>query len=68
MTRDELAAWRASMTLTQRAAAEALGITLATYQRMERGREWGKPDPVTIDRRTALACAALRAGIAPEGA
>lgn len=67
MTPAELATWRAEMNLTQRAAAEALGITLATYQRLERGQEWDGSKPVFIDRRTALACAAIRAGINPEG-
>ena len=36
------------------------------YQAMERGRSWGTGRPVPIDRRTALACAAVRAGLAPE--
>jgi DNA-binding XRE family transcriptional regulator len=53
------------MGYTQRAAAAALGITLATYQRLERGAEWADGAAVTIDRRTALACAALAAGL-PE--
>lgn len=67
MTPADLATWRTDMQLTQRGAAEALGITLATYQRLERGQEWGGSKPVAIDRRTALACAAIRAGINPEG-
>ena len=67
MTSVDLAAWRAQMTYTQRQAAAALGITLATYQRLERGAEWADGAPVTIDRRTALACAAIAAGIAPWG-
>lgn len=67
MTPADLAAWRARMALTQRQAAAALGITLPTYQRLERGAEWADGAPVTIDRRTALACAAIAAGIAPWG-
>lgn len=71
MTPAELAAWREHMAYTQRAAAAALGVTLATYQRLERGAEWGGGAAVTIDRRTALACAALAAGLdgwrAPAG-
>lgn len=66
MTGTDLAAWRASLRLSQRAAAAELGVTLATYQAMERGRSWGTGRPVPIDRRTALACAAVRAGLAPE--
>ena len=63
MTPADLAAWRARMALTQRQAAAALGVTLATYQRLERGAEWADGAPVTIDRRTALACAALAVGL-----
>lgn len=63
----DIATWRASLKLSQRAAAAALGVTLATYQAMERGRAWGSEKPLLIDRRTALACAAIRAGLAPEG-
>ena len=63
MTSVDLAAWRAQMTYTQRQAAAALGITLPTYQRLERGAEWADGAPVTIDRRTALACAALAVGL-----
>lgn len=51
------------MAYTQRQAAAALGITLATYQRLERGAEWTDGAAVTIDRRTALACAAIAAGL-----
>ena len=63
MTPADLAAWRARMAFTQRQAAAALGITLPTYQRLERGAEWADGAAVTIDRRTALACAALAAGL-----
>ncbi|MCL2326788.1 MAG: helix-turn-helix domain-containing protein [Proteobacteria bacterium] len=67
MTPEQLKRWREDMGFPQRAAAEALGITLATYQRLERGQEWDGSKPVFIDRRTALACAAIRAGLTPEG-
>jgi len=63
----DLATWRASLKLSQRAAAAALGVTLTTYQAMERGRSWGTGRPVPIDRRTALACAAILAGLEPVG-
>lgn len=63
MTPSDLATWRAQLGYTQRAAAAALGITLPTYQRLERGAEWADGAAVTIDRRTALACAALAAGL-----
>lgn len=63
MTPADLATWRAHLGYTQRQAAAALGITLPTYQRLERGAEWADGAAVTIDRRTALACAALFAGL-----
>lgn len=61
-----LRAWRRVVNLSQRAAAEALGVTLATLQRMERGKDWGTDKPVEIDLRTRLACAAIRHNIPPE--
>lgn len=64
MTPADLAAWREHTAYTQRQAAAALGVTLATYQRLERGAEWADGAPVAIDRRTALACAAIAAGLA----
>src|SRR5574337_1954036 len=42
----------------------ALGVRLATYQEWERGARFADGRPVQIDRRTALACAALAAGLA----
>ncbi len=65
MTPADLATWRTQMDMTQRQAAEALGVTLPTYQRLERGAAFDTGKPVEIDRRTALACAALAAGLAP---
>ena len=58
MTADQLRAWQAHMGLTQRAAAAALGVTQAAYSRWVTGA-------TPIDRRTALACAALAAGLGP---
>lgn len=65
MSPTDLKAWRETMAYSQRAAAAALGITLATYQAMERGSNFATGKPVEIDRRTALACGALAAGV-PE--
>jgi hypothetical protein len=67
MTPTDLAAWEAHMGLTQRAAAAALGVSLPTYQAWRRGAHFKTGAPVEIDRRTALACAALAAGM-PEWA
>lgn len=63
MTPSDLAAWRAKMGYSQRAAAEALGMAPRSYQQLERGTSWTTGLPVSIDLRTALACAALAAGI-----
>ena len=67
MTPQELFDWREAVGLTQRAAAVQLGMTLPTYQRLERGTDWKTDKPVRITRAVALACAAIRAGLAPEG-
>jgi transcriptional regulator with XRE-family HTH domain len=63
MTPADLAAWRAKMGYTQRAAAAALGVSLPTYQRMERGADFATGKAQVIDRRTALACAAIADGL-----
>ena len=64
MTPTDLALWRASLHMSQRAAAAALGVSLATYQAMERGRAWSTGKPITISRRTELACAAISGKLA----
>lgn len=58
MTPADLRAWRTHMAWSQNQAADKLGITQQVYSRHERGE-------VKIDRRTALACAALSAGLGP---
>lgn len=63
MSPENFKAWRKHMSLSQRAAADELGVTLATLQSWERGKNWSTDKPVEIDRRTALACAALSAGL-----
>ncbi|MBC3931963.1 helix-turn-helix domain-containing protein [Undibacterium curvum] len=65
MTPDNLRAWQSQMGYTQAGAAEALGVSLATYKDWLTGKSRTTGRPVTIDRRTALACAALVAGIPP---
>ena len=54
MTPADLRAWQAHMGLTQLAAAQALGVSLATYKRWLVGE---------VPRTTELACAALAAGL-----
>lgn len=55
------------MGLSQRAAADALGVALSTYQAWARGHDVRTGRAVTIDRRTALACAAVEGGLSPAG-
>lgn len=63
MTPADLLAWRKHMGYTQHTAAQALGVTLVTYQALERGRRYDSGKEVVIDRRTALACAAIAEGL-----
>jgi DNA-binding XRE family transcriptional regulator len=63
MSPEDMQAWRQHMGYSQRAAADALGVSLPTLQAMERGSAFATGKPVMIDRRTALACAAIAAGI-----
>ncbi len=59
-----VARWQARMSLADRAAAAALGLTLAGYQALKRGASLkGEPRPANL--RTRLACAALEAGLVP---
>lgn len=58
MTSDELRAWQAAMRYTYDTAAEALGMSRSGYAKLLSGASG-------IDRRTALACAAIAAGLTP---
>lgn len=58
MTPADLRAWRTHMGWSQTQAAEKMDITQQVYSRHERGE-------VKIDRRTALTCSALAAGLEP---
>ncbi|MFC4729073.1 helix-turn-helix domain-containing protein [Coralloluteibacterium thermophilus] len=62
-----IARWRARMGLSQRAAAEALGMSLSAYQEQERGASFAGA-PREASRVLLLACAALEAGLSPIGA
>lgn len=67
MTSTAIAAWRSRVGLSQRAAAEALGMSLPTYQQYERGAAFADGTPRIAPRWLLLACAAIEAGIAPIG-
>ena len=56
---------RESMGLSQRAMADRLDVTLATWQRIESGQNQQTHEPVEIDMRTRLALAALAASLEP---
>ena len=56
MTPSDLRAWQAHMGYTYEAAAQALGISRSGFAKLLAGDH-------PIDRRTALACAALAAGL-----
>lgn len=59
-----IARWRSRMGLSQRAAAEALGMSLSGYQEQERGASFGGT-PRDPSRVLLLACAAVERGITP---
>ena len=56
MTPADLRAWQARMGYTYETAAEALGISRSGFAKLLAGEH-------PIDKRTALACAALAAGM-----
>lgn len=60
-----IARWRARMGLSQRAAAELLGVSLSTYQDQERGSNRKTGEPLSLPVLWRLACAAREAAIQP---
>lgn len=67
MTPEQLKAWRKDMGLIQANAAKALGLSKDTIVTYEGGVNRKTGEPVVIPRVVALACAAVRAGLDPEG-
>lgn len=57
--------WRERRGWTQSQAAQALGVSVPTYQRQELGKNLQTGQSIEPDRRTRLACAALLSGLAP---
>ena len=57
---EELRAWQKRMGFTYESAAAALGMSRSGYSSLI-----SKSNPVYIDLRTALACAAIEHGIEP---
>lgn len=68
MTPDDFKAWRATMGLSQQAAADALGISKGSVELYEAGKRRDDGRPVIIPRTVALACAALYHKLGPWGA
>ena len=67
MTQADFQAWHARMGYTYDSGATALGVSRSTYANLLRGTHRDTGAAVQYDRRTALACAALEAGLAPAG-
>jgi len=67
MTSEQLRSWQESLELTTEAAAASLGMSLSGYYQLLAGRHRGTGKPQEVDRRTALACAALKKGLKPYG-
>lgn len=63
MTPADLRAWQAHMGYTYDTAAEALGISRSAYADLVAGVARATGLPRAVDRRTALACAALAVGL-----
>ena len=63
MTPEDFKLWMASQNLAKAGAARALGVSEATVADWMRGKSRSSGKPVAPDRRTALACAALAAGL-----
>lgn len=62
---EAMRSWRESMGFSQRDAALALGLALKNYQFLEWGMNRERGTPVVMNRRIALACAAIKAGLDP---
>lgn len=65
MTSEDLRAWQARMKFTYDSAAEALGVGRSAYADWIAGRSRTTGKPIQIDKKTALVCAALAAGLGP---
>lgn len=60
MTPAEFRSWRKSLGLSQKGAADALGVSKSSVELYEAGMRRGNdPRPVKIPRTVALACAAV---------
>ena len=67
MTPASLKSWRKRLGLSQREAADALGISINWYGQMEAGFRRGTGEPIKIPKTVAFSCAwiALHGGTDP---
>lgn len=65
MTHADFLTWHQAMGYTYDTGAAALGVNRSTYANLMAGVRRDSGTPVVYDRRTALACAALAAGLGP---
>jgi len=65
MTNEQFKLWRKKMKLSQRQAAEVLGLYRNTIVNYERGVRLENGMQVKIPRTVALACSAVEAGLEP---
>lgn len=63
MTPGDLRAWQVNQGYTHEEAYTALGVSRAAYLGWLSGKSRATGEPIVMDRRTALACAALAAGV-----
>jgi transcriptional regulator with XRE-family HTH domain len=65
MTPQSFRAWRKGLGMSQREAAEALGISMSSVQLYERGSRREDGRPVEIPKTVALACSAVSHRLPP---
>lgn len=63
MTPNDLRAWQKAMGYTYETAADALGLSRSAYADLLTGISRTTKQPKDVDRRTALACSAIAAGL-----
>lgn len=63
MTSEDLKVWQAQMGYTQAQAADALGVGVSAYKDWLSGVSRTTGKPISIDKRTGYACAAIAANL-----
>jgi len=65
MKNEQFKTWRKKMNLSQRQAADALGLSIQALGNYERGSRYEDGREVKIPKSIALACSAIAAGLEP---